>query len=53
MHDFFKYLINKNIKELNSIIKELNKSLSKKKKIKYKTLIENNYVKRLENESNS
>ncbi|QIG64721.1 hypothetical protein SJC03_43 [Bacteroides phage SJC03] len=35
MHDFFKYLINKNIKELNSIIKELNKLLPKKKRIKY------------------
>lgn len=32
MNDFIKCLINKNIRELNAIIEELNKSLSKKKK---------------------
>lgn len=35
MNDFYKYLINKNKKELNLIIKELNKLLPKNKRIKY------------------
>lgn len=39
MHDFAKHLINKNIRELNAIIEELNKLLPKKKRIKYTNYI--------------
>lgn len=39
MYNFTKYLINKNIRKLNVIIEELNKSFSKKKQIKYKNKV--------------